>query len=221
MLGSTETLLAQYIGKKFISGSAGVNFNNSKPEQADVTNSYGYNFDLSIGKFKTNTKAVGWRLSNTISGGKQNYSYYDGNEFVDHKQAGIRNAGVGVGRFWQFYKHFNDQIGIYAGPNIDVGYSYGTEYSTSSDNRNLYYAKDHEISLSAGLSAGIYYHFSRKWWVTASLAFSNPIFVDYSFLTTSNITNDTASKQRVLKYAFSPNFTFPSVGFGLRYFCGR
>ena len=218
MLCSTEILLAQYADRKFISGSAGIDFNNSKPQNADVTNSFGYNFDLAIGKFKTNTKAVGWRLGNSISGGKQTYSYYNGNESVYHEETGIRVAGVGIGRFWQFYKHFNSQIGVYAGPNTDVRYSYATEYSTSSDGRALYYQRNNKISLSAGLGAGMYYHFSEKWWVTASLAFSNPVSVDYSFISNSNITDGSGYKQKLLTYSFSPNFTFPSVGFGLRCF---
>ena len=221
MLCTTKILFAQFEGRKFLSGSASVNLMNSKPENGNVTSSYGYNLDMSMGTFKTNTRSAGWRLSNSIVGGKQTFSYYNGNETVYYDNTGIRNAGAGIGRFWQFYKHFNNKTGIFAGPGVDLRFSHGSSYTTATDYRTLYNGKENMISLSAGLSAGIYYHFSEKWWVTASLAFATPVSVDYSFLSNDNITENTNYKQQLLNYRFSPDFTFPSVGFGLRYFLAK
>ena len=216
--GSVGTLLAQFEGKRFLSGSAGISFANNNPKSQAAVNGYGYNFDISIGKFKTNTTATGWRLSNSLAGGKNLYQTYNEGVSSYYDKSGINDIGVGAGRFWQFYKHFNDKIGIFGGPGIDMTFSKARRYTVSDDSQYLSENKTDKIQLSLGLSAGIYYHFSEKWWVTGSLAFSNPISVDYSFMAHKNLTEDIKTKQNQLNYSFSPNFTFPSVGFGLRYF---
>lgn len=222
-LSSAEILLAQYQGSRFLSGSAGINFTNNNPQSQTATNDYGYNFDISMGKFKTDKMAVGWRLSNFLGGAKSVYRIYDGNgQSQEFEKSGINSIGVGVGRFWQYYKHFNDKIGIFGGPQVDLSLSNSRSYETGSgSNINLIQTLTNKIQLSAGLSAGLYYHFTEKWWVTASLAFSNPISVDYSFMSRSVDGTGETFKQKQLNYSFSPNFTFPSVGFGLRYFYNR
>lgn len=218
----TELLFAQFEDKQFLSGSAGINFGSINSKNVNSTNSYGYNFDVSIGRFKTNTKAVGWRLSNSLGGGKNLYTTYDGTGLPkEYDKSGINNISVGVGRFWQFYKHFNDKIGIFGGPGIDLTFSKVHGYEVSSDNRYISENKSDKIQFSVGLSAGLYYRFSEKWWVTGSIAFSNPIALDYSFLSFNNLNDDNKYKSQQLNYSLSPNFTFPSVGFGLRYFYNR
>lgn len=218
-IGSTGILLAQFEGKQFLSGSAGINFTNNNPKSQVSTNGYGYNFDISIGRFKTNTKAAGWRLTNSLGGAKNLFRTYDENgTSSDFEKSGINNIGVGVGRFWQYYKHFNDKIGIFGGPDIDLFFSKERQYDISPDSRYLSENKVNRIQLSIGVSAGIYYHFSEKWWITAGLAFSNPLAISYAFNSSRNMADNIVYKQNELNYSLSPNVTFPSVNFGLRYF---
>ena len=224
LLISCGQLKAQFEGKQFVSGSAGLNFGNTNPSTAKATNGYGYNFNVDIGKFKTNTKAVGWRISSSLGGGKSIYNLYNNGSLTEYEKDGIKSFSAGVGRFWQFYKQFNDKIGIFGGPNVDLSFSNSRQYETSSDANFLFENKANTISISAGLSAGLYYRFSEKWWVNASLAFASPFSVGYSFLHSNvesqnegNLPNDSGQ----LNYSFSPTLTFPSVGFGLRYFYNR
>ncbi len=126
----------------------------------------------------------------------------------------------GVGRFWQYYKHFNEKFGIFAGPDVNVGYSHGNEYSVSQDNTDLIRTKSDKIMLYAGLSAGLYYRFSERWWVTGSLAFASPVSLDYAFVDTSSERQPEEFKSREFKYRFSPVLNLPSVGLGVRFFPG-
>jgi hypothetical protein len=66
----TGQVFAQLQGRSFISGSAGIGFNQNNPAASKNTNRYGYEFDVLIGKFKTDNRATGWRLSNSLAGGK-------------------------------------------------------------------------------------------------------------------------------------------------------
>ena len=217
--GSITTLFAQFEGKRFLSGTAGINFRNDNQKNEQSTNGYDYGFEVSIGKFKTNTKATGWRLSNYLAGAKNLYRTYNNGDLTgEYDKSGINDIGVGVGRFWQFYKHFNDKIGIFGGPDVSSTFSKARRYVLSDNGQYLSENKTDKIQLSLGLSAGIYYHFSEKWWVTGSLAFSNPISVEYDFLSTKVSGEILGYKSKQLNYSFSPNFTFPNVGFGLRYF---
>ena len=217
-MGSFGAGLAQFAGKRFVSGSATINFNNTKPKSGNTTNAYNYQFDVSLGKFQTDTKASGWWLTNSLGGTKTIYTTYQNGGIQNNEKKGVNSLTFGVGRFWQFYKHFNDKTGVYAGPDVNLSYQHGNTYSVSGDSRYLIQNKNDKIGLSAGLSAGFYYRFSEKWWVTASLAFSSPVSVDYNFLSTENALGTERYKNRQLTYRFSPTFSFPSVGFGLRYF---
>ena len=197
-------------------------FTNYNSKNEPSINNYGYGFEVSIGKFKTNTKATGWRLNNYLAGSKNVYrTYNNGNLSGEYDKSGISDIGVGVGRFWQFYKHFNDKIGIFGGPDVGSTFSKARRYEVSEDSRYLSENKTDRIQLSFGLSAGIYYHFSEKWWLTGSLAISNPISIEYDFLSTKVSGESLEYKSKQLNYSFSPNFTFPSVGLGLRYFYNR
>jgi|GEM_PF-1662312 len=221
LVSLNQMSFAQFNGKQFISGSAGLNFYNAKVQSGTPTNGYGYQFDILLGTFKTETKATGWKLSSTLSGVKNVYTIYPNGVGKDFAKSGINHLEFGVGRFWQFYKHFNAKTGIFAGPDVNLSYQRGETYSTSSNVLSLLRDRTDKISLSAGLSAGLYYQFSAKWWLTASLAFSTPVSIDYSFVTNDNITSGDQHKNQQLHYRFSPEFSFPSVGFGLRYFFNR
>lgn len=217
----SEQALAQFEGKHFISGSAGINFSNSNPPGSSSSNTYGYNFNVDLGTFKTNTRASGWSLSNSLGGKKQQYPLLENNSYTVVDKSGITSVGIKAGRFWQYYKHFNDKIGIYGGPNIGFGYTNATDYNQDSNIQYLIKTKNNSYEISLGLSAGLYYKFSEKWWVTASLAFSDPVSISYTFASTtySNVSDE--NKARQLNYSLTPSFTFPSVGFGVRYFYNR
>ncbi|GGC00724.1 hypothetical protein [Dyadobacter sediminis] len=203
---------AQFAGRKFISGAASVNFFNHNPDLTTSTNGYNYNINIHAGKFKSETRASGWNLSHSLIGGKS----YMPNSEVMKTYKGINNLGFGIGRFWQYYKHFNNKLGVFAGPNIDLGYTFtkgpSPEYNTPNTTRG------HTIALSAGLSAGMYYQLSEKWWITASLGFSNPVFVSYSAFESTQLRTDETILRNGFNYKLTPAISFPFVGLGFRYF---
>lgn len=199
---------AQYEGKRFVSATAGVNFSNQNPEDYPVTNSYGYDFNASFGKFRTSNMAHGWNLSTSLSGGKS----FVNNNGDTKTRSGLTGFGAGVGYFWQYYKHFNDKFGIFGGPNIDVSYSYGKTYNSGSEQLT------NNFSLPLGVSAGAYYTLNERWWLTASLGFADLVSVSYSFSEIKGPNNVDAVKQNAFEYGFSPTITFPSVSLGIRYF---
>ncbi|MCE7040666.1 hypothetical protein [Dyadobacter sp. CY312] len=219
IFGVSGILKAQFTGKQYIGGEAAVNFNNSDLNNDRSVNNYGYNFDISLGKFQSETRATGWNLSTSLSGAKNFYQLDDTGIPIERK--GINRVGVGVGRFWQFYKHFNNNVGIFAGPGVNLGFSASKEL----DNQGgtfFYDVKRNQINLSLGLAAGVYYKFSDKWWATASLAFANPISVEYVFAKYKALSNiDAGFKRNELKYQFNPGINLPSVGLGVRYFYNR
>lgn len=221
LLNLAETAHAQLAGKRFISGSAGINFSNQNPSQATSSNNYGYNFNINLGKFKTDTRVSGWTLSNSLGGKKDKYYTYNNGGSISNDRSGINNVGFGLGKFWHFYKHFNDKIGIFGGPTITLGYLHTKDFSTSGNGQTLMEKKTNKISVSFGLNAGLYYKLSEKWWLTGSLAFSDPFNVGYSFINSKSENQSYSGKAKQLTYAFSPVFTFPSVGLGLNYFYGR
>lgn len=201
---------AQFEGKRFVSATAGVNFANHNPDSYPRTNNYGYNFNASFGKFQTSNMARGLNVSSFLSGGRSFVS----NNGETQTREGITDFGVGVGYFWQYYKHFNDKFGIFGGPNIDVMYSYGKSYGTPSSGSEQ---QGHSFSLPFGVSGGAYYTLNERWWLTASLGFANLVSVGYSFSEIESPNTDLV-KHNAFEYKFSPTITFPSVSLGIRYF---
>lgn len=216
IIAACGTVQAQYEGRKFISGQAAIDFDNTKGNSDRDVNNYGYNFDVSLGKFRSETRATGFRLSTSLRGGK-NYYLFD-NTGVIKENSGINQLGFGLGHFWQFYKHFNSNVGIFGGPDVNLGY----KGSKTINNESLIYVseiKTSQIQLSLGLSAGVYYKLSDKWWVTASLAFANPVSVEYETSKSRMVTDNSESKSNGIRYSLTPAFNFPSVGLGVRYMC--
>lgn len=203
---------AQFAGKKFISGSAGINFSNINPDQTISTNEYGYLINVQSGKFKSETRASGWNLSHSLYGGKS-YTDYNGNTEI---YEGIRNTGFGVGRFWEYYKHFNNKLGVFAGPNLSLNYSFTKGPSPDTGLPNT--TKANTVALLAGLNAGLYYQLAEKWWITASLGFSNPVSLSYSAVETTQPASAQSVRTKSFNYKFAPVINFPSVGLGFRYF---
>ena len=205
-------VMAQLEGRRFLSGAIGVNFTNNNPDLSKATNNYGGNVNIGVGKFTTQNKAAGWNLTGYL-GGAKTLRYVNGQ---DEFQSGINQYGIGVGRFWQFYKHFNEKIGIYAGPNVSANYKYTKEQITEQDDVND--RKTHETTLALGVGAGVYYRLSERWWLDASLGFATPVSVSYTKISNDYIGSNASSTSNRFAYNLSPSFTFPSVGLGLRYF---
>ncbi|MCF0057918.1 porin family protein [Dyadobacter sp. CY356] len=218
ILGSSQTALAQWEGQKFMSGSASIMFNNNNPDLQKSSNNYGYSFNVGLGKFKTSTRASGWNLNTSLSGSKQNFTTNNNGIPTNNEKNGINGFGVGVGRFWQFYKHFNEKVGIFVGPDVSVRYNNSSQYSNAGDGVSLIKTKTNVVSLSAGLSAGLYYKLSEKWWITGNIAVSNFVNTNYSIVKSGPDNRDYDISQKAFNYEFSPSFQFPSVGFGVRYF---
>lgn len=209
---SATGALAQLEGKRFISGNVSTDFNNYKPENGLSTNSYTYGFNIGLGKFKTATRTGEWSVFSNMRGNKQNFGL--NNDTLTIK--GINLFGFGTGYRWNFYKHFNDKFGVFGGPGVSVRYAFSKQIQT--DGNDLFNQKSHEIAASLELNAGAYYALNDRWWLTASLAFSNPVFLAYTFGTSKSRTTATGYDNSGLKYQLSPSFNFPSVGVGLRYF---
>ncbi|TLV01059.1 hypothetical protein [Dyadobacter luticola] len=209
---SVNLVSAQFTGKRFISGEAAVTFGSSNPDESKATNGYGYGINVNFGKFKTETRASGWNLSTSLQGRKE---YYNINN-VETSVNGIRSVGGGIGHFWHFYKHFNDNFGIFGGPGIALNYVFDRriEYPQGT----AYEQKNHTVSASLDISAGGYYKLNERWWLLASLGFSQPVGVSFSAGSSTNMNDGVKSINHGLSYGFSPQITFPSVGLGLRYF---
>lgn len=205
--------VAQLDGKRFISGSAGINFSNSNPDLAKASHFYGYDFNLGIGKFKSETRASGWNLSSTLSGNKSYFTGRNGELQVDD---GISAFRIGAGHFWQYYKHFSSKFGIYAGPAIDGSYTRSNEITPQED--EIYDKISNSVSVTFAVNAGLYYQMSDRWWLTASLGFATPFTARYEFVDLVGQTSNSSYKSHGFIYQFSPAFTLPSVGLGLRYF---
>lgn len=219
ILTGIGTVHAQYAGKRFISGSAGIDFDNTDPKNSKSINNYGYNFDISLGKFKSETKASGIRLSSQLAGGK---SYYSNGNYPSGKEwSGVKKLGFGVGYFWQYYKHFGEKFGIYGGPDVNVGFLTSKELVEGSLSINSITSerKTDQISLGLGLSAGTYYKLSERWWLTGTLAFSQPVSVSYDKRSLTALEEGVTMKSNELNYQLTPTFTFPSVSLGVRYIC--
>lgn len=212
VLVTATAALAQLEGKRFISGGASTNFYSNNPETGKSTNSYAYGINLGLGKFKTATRAGVWSIFSNMTGSKQNISGTSDTVTI----SGINTFGIGTGYTWNFYKHFGDKFGVFGGPGVSLSYAYGR--STVGTGDNLYEYKTNEISASMQLSAGAYYILNDRWWLTASLAFSSPVYLAYSFGTSEQRVSGEVTDNNGLKYQLTPSFNFPSVGLGLRYF---
>jgi hypothetical protein len=213
LLTGSNRLLAQNEGKRFISGSAGIGAGTFNPKDNEAVNSYSLNIDLELGKFKTNTRASGWLLRSSLLGGKQAISTNNGIEHV----SGIQGFSLGGGHFWQFYKHFNTNFGIFGGPDVNLLYSY--ERKDSNAESGLNEEKIHNVTASLGLSAGAYYKLNERWWLLGSLAVAQPLRVAYRISEMGQVgVDDSGYTQNHFEYEFSPNITFPSVSLGVRYF---
>lgn len=211
-LCSATAALAQLEGKRFISGGVSTDFYATNPETGRSTNSYGYGINLGLGKFKTNTRAGVWSVFSNMTGSK--YSVPGPSDTLTI--SGISSFGIGTGYDWSFYKHFGDKFGVFGGPGVSLRYAYGK--STAGEGINLYEYKSNEIAALLQFSAGAYYVLNNRWWLTASLAFSNPVYLAYTFGSAEQRVSGEVTDNNGIKYQLSPNFNFPSVGLGLRYF---
>ena len=209
---AATNVMAQLEGKRFLSGGIGADFYNTNPDLDEATNGYNGSVNIGIGKFKTQTRAVGWNLTGYLGGGKS-LRYINGQS---EPKSGLNQYGIGVGRFWQFYKHFNEKIGIYVGPNVNVSYNYKKELLTDQNDTNE--QKTRATTLSLGFGAGVYYRLSERWWLDASLGFATPFSVGYTRTSNDYMVSGSTSKVSSFSYNLSPSFNFPSVGLGLRYF---
>jgi len=211
ILLSVSTAFGQLEGKRFISGNAGLGFYNQDSEP-NKSNGYSYNVSIGLGKFKTNTKTGEWLIVSSLIGGKQNYDLP--NESVD--RSGISSFSLGTGYTWNFYKHFSDKFGVFGGPGLILDYSFGK--SITSPGSVYYETKSNQISFNLQVGAGAYYVLSERWWLTGSLAFSNPVYLSYKFGNSTPFEPGAKIDNSGFEYKLTPTFNFPSVGLGLRYF---
>jgi len=203
---------AQLEGKRFISGTVAADFGSYKPEARKSANNYSYTINIGLGKFKTANKTGEWSIFTNLKGSKQYFIVGTDSSTVK----GIDAFGGGTGYTWNFYKHFSDKFGVFGGPGLAVRYAFLKQRQT--DGLELFEYKSNEITASLELNAGAYYALNERWWLTASLGFSNPVSVAYTFGSTKGKVTGTRYEMSGFKYQLTPSFTFPSVGLGLRYF---
>lgn len=209
---SVSTAFGQLEGKRFISGNAGVGFYNEDSEHNRSSNGYSYNVGVGLGKFKTATKTGEWLILSSLIGGKQNHDLP--NESVNWN--GISSFSLGTGYEWNFYKHFSDKFGIFGGPGLTLVYSFGKSITTAGS--TYYETKSNQVSFNLHVGAGAYYALNERWWLTGSLAFSNPVYLSYKFGKSKPFEPGPSVDNSGFVYKLTPDFNFPSVGLGLRYF---
>lgn len=221
LLSCTSAAIAQYDGRKFASGSAMLSFSNGKLSNDRSVQTYAYSFSVELGKFKTENRASGWLLSHGLGGLKNDQQFFVNGQEVEVDAKAIRNYLFGVGRFWQFYKHFGNNTGIFGGPVVSANYSMNRNYDQQGT-MDVYLQTQSQIGITFGVQAGAYYKFAPKWWLTASLAYTQPFYAQYTSTKyeyqTGNLPDD---KLNEFKYSFAPVLTLPSVGLGLRFFPGK
>ena len=114
------------------------------------------------------------------------------------------------------YKHFSDKFGIFGGPGLNLVYGFGK--SITNPGSAYYETKSNQISFNLEVGAGAYYVLNERWWLTGSLAFSNPLYLSYKFGKSEPFEPGPHIDNSGFEYKLSPDFNFPSVGLGLRYF---
>ncbi len=212
---------AQYAGREFIRGNASVTFSSTSFQRNDSNASNGgLSIGLSKGKFLTDQKVTGFSLNGSLSF----YSYknfWTGQKVDDDRARGIQNFSVGGGKFWQFYKHFGEQWGIYGEPSVNVGYTYSKYFQNPSIDPYVR-TKSNVYRVGLSLAAGAYYKLSQKWWLNASIGFSNPLNFSFAHskredFSSGNQVSD-GTRGNVFSYELIPSLTLPSVSLGLTYF---
>ncbi len=213
---------AQYAGREFIKGNASVSFSSTTFQRNDSNSSSGgFTVGLSKGKFLTDQKATGFSLE----GGLNFYSYknfWTGQPITDKEATGIQGFSAGAGKFWQFYKHFGEQWGIYGEPSVNIGYAY-SRYFENPGSENYVRVKNNKYRVGVSLAAGAYYRLSPKWWLNASIGFSNPLNLSFEHgrrddFRAGNQVPGSGAKNNVFTYEFIPVMVLPSVGLGVTYF---
>lgn len=213
---------AQYEGREFIRGAGHLNFSNHKNSTVETSVSSG-NLDISLskGRFVTGNKATGFSLHGGIGLSHMNDEAASLFPWRD-KANGISGFTAGVGKFWQFYKHINENWGIYGEPSVGFDFSFSRAFSQEVSDAYLRQEK-YQYALALNLRAGAYYKLSEKWWLNASLGFSNPVSLSLenrknNILTAVDHRLNSTIKTNTINYQLTPALTLPSVGLGLTYF---
>ncbi len=214
---------AQYAGREFIRGGASLTFSSTSPGGNNSNYSTGeFAAGVSKGKFLTDQKATGFGLS----GGVNFYSderFRNGQTENSERAGGVRGFSAGAGKFWQFYKHFGEQWGIYGEPSIGAGYTYAKYFEDR--NASTYVRTQSNVyQVRFSLVAGAYYQLSRKWWLNTSIGFSNPVSLSFEHRKEANFNSGNqqelpgGTRDNIFRYEIIPNLTLPSVSLGLMYF---
>ncbi|SEI44036.1 hypothetical protein SAMN05216327_101588 [Dyadobacter sp. SG02] len=203
-------------GESFIGGAFNVNLFDSKSKDTDSRyNVYGHNIDVSLGKFRSSTKAVGWTLSHNLATQKI--------KSLTFEPKPLNSLGFGISRFWEFYKPLNDKFSLYVRPRIGLGYNLENTF----ENANGIITTEtriHSISLAASVGAGIAWRIAPKWAIYGGFAFSNPLDVSFGFGRQRDVANPRPDGQypqsnlRGFSYRFAPELSSGSIGLGFRYF---
>ncbi|MGG7663047.1 outer membrane protein [Dyadobacter sp. BHUBP1] len=203
-------------GESFIDGAFQVNLFDSKAKDTDSQyRLYGHNIDVSLGKFRSGTKAVGWSLSNNLAIQKV--------KSLTFEPKPLQNLGFSISRFWEFYKPLNDKFSLYARPRIGLGYNLANTFDNANGNITTE-TRLNSISLVANIGAGIAWRIAPKWAIYGGVAFSNPLDVSYSFGRRRDVANPRPDGQypqnnlRGFSYRFAPDLSSGSIGLGFRYF---
>jgi len=203
-------------GESFLGGSFYLDLYDTKPKDIDShLKTYSHNIGLSIGKFKSSTRAAGWSLDHAL--GIQNYEGYN----IDPKP--LQRLRFGISRFWEFYKPLNDKFALYVSPNVGLSYTLGNSFEVASD-KIVQETHDNSFMLNLSAGAGIAWRVAPKWAIYGGFAFVNPLYLSYGFGYQVNKSNPRPdgqypqSNSRGFVYRFTPELSSGSIGLGFRYF---
>lgn len=210
-------LYAQNSGRSFISGTLSYGLQSMNSDDNAVRNSTSaFTLDLNIGKFVSNNRVSGFRVSGNLT------SYDEPeNEVWGDRSNGITDYELGLGKFWQYYKPLGSQWGLYGQHDIGLGFNNQRRFARSGQTD---YTKTitQTYSLDLSLSAGLYYTLSERWWFSATIGFGKPVSLQFK-KASSEAYNSQHSKflennETDFTYRLIPEFNLPSVGFGVIYF---
>lgn len=211
---------SQVVGKKFINGSFNLLAANDRLKNLDWNNNaLGLGADIALGTFHTEEHVSGWLVGASISARSDSWSK-DVYPWGDQGN-GIGHFSFNGGKFWQFYRHITSHWGLYGQHDVRFDFSNTKQFqneTVAEYSRSI----SQEYRIGFNLSAGTYYRLSDKWWFTASLAMSSPLYLGMThkksdYYNSSGEISHT-SKNNTLTYQLAPTLRLPSVNLGITYF---
>lgn len=213
-------------GERFVAGGFGISLTDNKYRPNVNTmgdlGQYNHNIEISLGHFMSNSKAVGWTLSQSLS----LINYGDWTRPYPEPRT-LQSIGVGVNRFVEYYKPISEKLALYLSPSLGLNYQLQNQNSAQNGDIVLIRTQANTLTLGINLSAGIAWRLASRWALYGGFAFANPVSISYGwqnsefYRQSSPQTADTNSEGSFFKYNFSPSLSSGGIALGFRYFYTR